>query len=143
MSNLSRLQVVSSSLDTAIQKVNNLPDAGGSGGGSVETCNVYLLMGAIADGRFAVYTTLDTSGNMTPAVLENCGSAVTPLVCVCDTPLILFRNDQWGLSFDMQSDLSVLRSNPSQGLYVFAGGTEANTDYWIRFMPGDEAGGSN
>lgn len=44
MSNLSRLEAVSSSLDTAINKANSLPDAGGGsgGGGSVETCTVDL-----------------------------------------------------------------------------------------------------
>lgn len=41
MSNLTRLQAVSSSLDTAIDKANNLPDAGGSGGG-VGTCTITL-----------------------------------------------------------------------------------------------------
>lgn len=43
MSNLTRLQAVSSSLDTAITKAENLPDAGsGSGEGSVETCTVTI-----------------------------------------------------------------------------------------------------
>lgn len=43
MSNLTRLQAVSSSLDTAINKAENLPDAGSGGGGaSVETCDVIV-----------------------------------------------------------------------------------------------------
>jgi hypothetical protein len=43
MSNLTRLQAVSSSLDTAIGKANSLPNAGsGGGGGSVETCTVTI-----------------------------------------------------------------------------------------------------
>ena len=44
MSNLTRLQAVSSSLDTAITKAENLPDAGGGSGGidSNETCDISI-----------------------------------------------------------------------------------------------------
>lgn len=42
MSNLTRLQAVSSSLDTAINKAESLPEAGSGGGTSVETCTVTL-----------------------------------------------------------------------------------------------------
>lgn len=45
MSNLTRLQAVSSSLDTAIGKANSLPNAGSGGGGaSVETCTVTVTV---------------------------------------------------------------------------------------------------
>ena len=136
MSNKSRLQTNNINLQELIDKANALPDAGSdSGGGNIATCNVYIIMGMTTEGRFAAYTTLDASGNMVPAVLENCGSATTPLVCVCNTPLTLYRNDNYGIGFQLATDLPVLRGNPNQGLYVFTGGTEANTDYWIRFIP--------
>lgn len=57
MSNLSRLQAVSSSLDTAIQKVNNLPDAGGSGSGENVMIDVTL------SGLYDMYY-LDIDGNL-------------------------------------------------------------------------------
>lgn len=107
--------------------------SGSSGVGSIETCNVYLIMGTATEGRFVAYTTLDASGNMTPTILYNCGSAATPLVCVCNTPLILYRNDQAGTWLSLTTQLLELYSNPSQGIYVFNGGTQANAEYWIRF----------
>lgn len=42
MSNLTRLQTVSSSLDTAINKANALPDAGSGGGASLDTCTIVI-----------------------------------------------------------------------------------------------------
>ena len=42
MSNFTRLEAVSDALDTAISTANSLPDAGSSGGGSVETCTVTI-----------------------------------------------------------------------------------------------------
>jgi hypothetical protein len=40
MSNKIRLQTNNTNLQALIDKANTLPDAGGSGGGSVETCTV-------------------------------------------------------------------------------------------------------
>ncbi|MEE1084287.1 MAG: hypothetical protein UH850_11240 [Paludibacteraceae bacterium] len=49
MSNKTRLEAVSSALDTAINTANSLPDAGGgSGGGSVETCTVTIKWSGMA-----------------------------------------------------------------------------------------------
>lgn len=48
MSNLSRLEAVSASLDTAINKANSLPDAGGGSGGSVETVELTVHTSNIA-----------------------------------------------------------------------------------------------
>lgn len=107
---------------------------GSSGGGSVETCNVHIATGISTQGRFVVYTTLDASGNIVSTLLEDFAAMETPLVCVCNTPLVIYRNDTHGTELQLMTGLSELHSNPSQGLYVFAGGTEANTEYWIRFM---------
>lgn len=116
----------------------NYEGNGGSGGTSIETCNVYIITGTSTDGRFVAYTTLDASGNLVSAIAEDFAAAITPLVCVCNTPLVLYRNDDYGTQLQPISDLSILRSRPLQGIYVFAGGSAANTDYWIRFISGDE-----
>ena len=56
MSNLSRLEAVSSSLDTAINKANSLPDAGSGSGGSIET--VELTVHTSNDAN-AYYTSIE------------------------------------------------------------------------------------
>jgi hypothetical protein len=43
MSNKTRLQTNNTNLQALIDKANSLPDAGSSGGGSVETCTVTLI----------------------------------------------------------------------------------------------------
>ena len=43
MSNKTRLQTNNTNLQALIDKANALPDAGSSGGGSVETCTVNIL----------------------------------------------------------------------------------------------------
>ena len=56
MSNLTRLQAVSSSLDTAITIAENLPEASGGGsGGSVETCTVTLVTDGLSNGDLVHY----------------------------------------------------------------------------------------
>ena len=86
MSNLTRLQAVSSSLDTAIDKANNLPDAGGS----LETCevlfdcidsiSVQMIATVVENGVETIYTTDGdcTSVVQPPLTLSNvkCGSAI-------------------------------------------------------------------
>lgn len=92
MSNLTRLQAVSSSLDTAITKAENLPDAGGGGGGSVETCSVVLdnldwppyqvVVTRIVDGAEEICFTegdiYTNNCNDWPLAIDNvkCGSAI-------------------------------------------------------------------
>ena len=44
MSNKSRLQTNNTNLQALIDKANALPDAGGSGGGSVETCTITVML---------------------------------------------------------------------------------------------------
>lgn len=87
MSNLTRLQAVSSSLDTAIDKAENLPDAGG--GGSVDTCTVTLtadngkikgyLFTVFENGAITAKNSLGTTNEQlsTPITVSNvvCGSA--------------------------------------------------------------------
>lgn len=88
MSNLTRLQAVSSSLDTAINKANSLPDAGG--GGSLETCevlfdcidslSVQMVATVVENGVETIYTTDGDcySEVYPPLTLSNvkCGSAI-------------------------------------------------------------------
>lgn len=73
MSNLTRLQAVSSSLDTAIATAENLPEAGG-GGGSIETCtvtisftygdpyDVWISGTQLIDGNITPFTFIDYAG---------------------------------------------------------------------------------
>jgi hypothetical protein len=55
-----RLETVSSNLDTAINKANNLPDAGSGSGGSIETCTVEFS--PAWPGSIVYFTTLDEEG---------------------------------------------------------------------------------
>jgi hypothetical protein len=85
MSNKSRLQTNNTNLQALINKANALPDAGGgSGGGSVETCNLSLTPGTTAT---IVYNTIDDSGNIVAQCVT--GGYFPDLVAVCDTSVVI------------------------------------------------------
>lgn len=87
MSNLTRLQAVSSSLDTAINKAENLPDAGS--GGSVETCTV-----SVTDNVYNIsciaYTTIENGQMISKYATPNRASIT--IECVRGT-LVVFDSD--------------------------------------------------
>lgn len=55
MSNKTRLQTNNTNLQTLINKANSLPNAGGSSGGSIETCTVVIDIMAPIQGVEAYY----------------------------------------------------------------------------------------
>lgn len=109
MSNLTRLQAVSSSLDTAIDKASNLPEvenlnsvvaeqqalitelsavldskAAGGSGASVETCMLTLKkQGRLFDG-----TVYYTDGNLVKTVFTLSGSATSATITVAKNTII-------------------------------------------------------
>lgn len=140
MSNKTQLQTNNTALDGYIARINaakevaaSLPDAGGgSSGGTLETYTLYCLSGAATEGRYVVYSTLDSSGNIISGVMENF-NLQTPIVCVCGAPVTLYRNDTYGDDFTLMSGLTLLRSDSSKGIYIFDGDAEAGTECYIRF----------
>lgn len=68
MSNLTRLQAVSSSLDTAINKVNALPEAGSGGGDSSGGTVTVLVSGRPEPGAHIYY--LDGDFNLCTELLQ-------------------------------------------------------------------------
>ena len=80
-------------LQNILAAVNALPEAGsggGSSGGGVETCTV-TLMGEYPAGRplHYIWTTIDSSGNLTCAtVFNNTSQSVTITDVVCGSMLI-------------------------------------------------------
>lgn len=63
MSNKTRLQTNNTNLQALIDKANALPDAEGSGGGSIETCEVILSNESPVDGTSLIVYYVD--GNQT------------------------------------------------------------------------------
>jgi hypothetical protein len=91
---MSKLEINTTSLQTILETINNLPEAGGgSGGGSVETCTVTIdrysgesilsiITTIIENGVEKVNTTFPTSSNIPiypPCTITNvkCGSCIT------------------------------------------------------------------
>lgn len=103
--------------------------SGGGGGTSVETCEIYVMWGESTDGRSVIYTTLE-NGSMVSKVGINLGGPVSPFICVCNTPVIVFRNDSFALDAVSLSVGSPFYSNPSAGLYAF---NADSSNAWIVF----------
>ena len=144
MSNLTRLQSVSSSLDTAINKANSLPDAGGgSGGGSIETCDVSLNVLINFEGRPAishvVYTTVENGSIKENALSVDDMEITIPgymvsyrgctLACVVGSPIVLF--DGYGIqpAEPNTSDNITVSSVYNTTLYVAVVNSFANDSY--------------
>ena len=89
MSNLSRLEAVSSSLDAAINKANALPDAGSGGGSSLETCTVTILVDPLRY-RFdrIGYITVDDNGNILVNTIAQSTKSITIENVVCGSMLV-------------------------------------------------------
>ena len=97
MSNLTRLQAVSSSLDTAIGKANSLPNAGSGGGGgggaSVETCTVTITK----PNRSARCSCFYTNSNLEVGQLTS-SMALTDTVKVAKNTLVLLDHGMYDIN---------------------------------------------
>lgn len=94
MSNKTQLQTNNTALDALITRVNaakdiaaSLPDAGGSGGGDVETCTVQF--GTSSYASLNVYATiLDDDGNITAYTIEGAYSGTIENILCCSVVCI-------------------------------------------------------
>lgn len=86
MSNKTRLEAVSSALDTAINTANSLPDAGGSSGGeSIKTCTIQIGMDSVFYLKNCFFSVLE-NGEVTPFYIDNVDTSIktytiTNVVC--------------------------------------------------------------
>ena len=125
MSNLTRLEAMSASLDTAINKANNLPDAGSSGGSSLETCTVTInfYSGAAGDYVSGIAYTSIKSGRLKTEYADNQSdnyeiTGVTGVVkaryvieCVVGTDIFLFDDNMLGWSSVTTSENATINEN--------------------------------
>lgn len=116
MSNLTRLQAVSSSLDTAIATAENLPEAGG-GGGSIETCTVQLSYG------YSAATTDGIISGVAYTGYEN--NQITPMSRIVNATGTVTINN--------------VVKNTALSMYVLGGCNNVITDYDLLY-PGGSGG---
>ena len=91
MSNLTRLEAVSASLDTAISTANSLPDAGSGGGTSVETCTFTFEGNGLSNyyPRYISYMAVDNG--VIKTVSEDLGTTTSEVTvtCLCDSIVVV------------------------------------------------------
>ena len=106
MSNLTRLQAVSSSLDTAINKAENLPDAEGGGGASVETCDVTV---SSSEGKIDSYLYTKLVDGELVVSHERLGvtSTVTLTDAVVGSPFACTVTDAFAIGFEISNGISL------------------------------------
>lgn len=103
MSNLSRLQAVSSSLDTAIQKVENLPDSGGSSGGG-EGGITTVSVDVIATGVTTFYY-VGVNGLCSISGVRNTVEMVVPSICYAE-----IASNSYFLAINTTGDCTLISS---------------------------------
>ena len=122
MSNLTRLQAVSSSLDTAINKAENLPDAGSGGGASVETCAAMVISSASGDpaqggGSLTItlhYTAYDAANNIIYSTPSQGTGQIYGEAALCNS-IIVIDVGAW----DVIPGIIITNSNDSQLLCLY------------------------
>lgn len=137
-------------LQTLINAANALPDAGGSGGGSVETCtvtvdnmdcqNMQMVATLVIDGIETIYTTEGdhNAHNYPPITLNNvkCGSAIVveipgSIVALCD---VFIEADYDDAVVKMYTSSNKDRTDYYTNTFVFRAPTVANANSTIFIM---------
>jgi hypothetical protein len=131
MSNKLRLQTNNTNLQELINKANALPDAGGgSGGGSVETCNLTVRCGALAT---IIYNTVDDSGKITSSYMN--APVANGIVGVCGTAVtIIYNNMATGNFLHMLSNAELVTQTTYSITFKLTAG--ANETAAITMDPG-------
>lgn len=152
MSNKTQLQTNNSTLDALITRVNaaketaaSLPEAGGSGGGSVETCAVTITNYSNEDFN-AIITTVIENGQEVPYVLvRNNGDALSNSQTInnlkCGAIIIIVYDVTWSHSSSVipltevdcgANFISISKlNNYGEYVYVFTAPTVANSNSTI------------
>ena len=115
-----RLEAVSSSLDTAINKANNLPDAGSGGEGNVETCTVTFSTEFYAQ---IFYSTYINGAFETMYTEINSNSSASLSNVVINTPIVVILGNTNSM------DKATFSNNVVENLFrkaIYGGAATAN-----------------
>lgn len=128
MSNKTQLQTNNATLDNYIARINaakevavGLPEAGGSSGGSVETCT-FTFSGISSNyyyPKYISYMTINESGVIT-TIEETCSSSSVTVNCLCDSIVVVQTNG--GALFSAEARCELLYTQSSLAVYHIVAG---------------------